>query len=145
MHGGTASTLAQVRSNYWVPKGRQLVKKVIKKYFICSKYLVKPTDQLTSPLPSDSINQTPSFSVCGLDFVGPLYVNNFGELQKSYIILFTCTVTGALHLELVSDMTINSFLLAFRRFLARRGSCKVIYSDNAKTFLKSKKEIESLS
>ncbi|GFY55425.1 integrase catalytic domain-containing protein [Trichonephila inaurata madagascariensis] len=42
-------------------------------------------------------------------------------------------------------MTTNSFLLAFRRFLARRESCKVIYSDNAKTFLKSKKEIENLS
>ncbi|GFY45994.1 integrase catalytic domain-containing protein [Trichonephila inaurata madagascariensis] len=111
------------------------------------KYLAK--DQLTSPLPSDRINQTPAFSVCGLDFAGPLYVNNFGELQKSYIVLFTCGVTGTLHLELVSDMTTNSFLLAFRRFLARRGSCKVIYTererDNAKTFLKSKKEIENLS
>ncbi|GFS50069.1 integrase catalytic domain-containing protein [Trichonephila inaurata madagascariensis] len=91
------------------------------------KYLAKPIDQLTSPLPSDRINQTPAFSVCGLDFAGPLYVNNFGELQKSYIVLFPCRVTRALHLELVSDMTTNSFLLAFRRFLARRGSCKVIY------------------
>ncbi|GFS90529.1 integrase catalytic domain-containing protein [Trichonephila clavipes] len=67
-----------------------------------------------------------------------LYVNNFGELQKFYIVLFTCGVTRALHLELVSDMTTNSFLLAFRRFLVRRGSCKVIYSGNAKTFLKRK-------
>ncbi|GFQ72724.1 integrase catalytic domain-containing protein [Trichonephila clavata] len=40
-------------------------------------------------------------------------------------------------------MTTKSFLLAFRRFLAR-GNCKVMYSDNAKTFLKSKKEIENL-
>ncbi|GFW96480.1 integrase catalytic domain-containing protein [Trichonephila clavipes] len=87
----------------------------------------------------------PAFSVSGLDFSGPLYVNNFGEQQKSYIVLFTCGVTRALHLELVSDMTTNSFLLAFRIFLARRGNCKVIYSDNAKTFLKSKKEIENLS
>ncbi|GFU11580.1 integrase catalytic domain-containing protein [Trichonephila clavipes] len=94
-------------------------------------------DQLTSPLPNDRINQTPAFSICGLDFVGPLYVNNFGELQKSYIVLFTYGVTRALHLELVSDMTTNSFLLVFRRFLTRRGNCKVIYSDNAKTFLKS--------
>ncbi|GFR00906.1 integrase catalytic domain-containing protein [Trichonephila clavata] len=104
----------------------------------------KPIDQLTSQLPSDRINQTPAFSVCGLDFAGPLYVNNFGELQKSYIVLFTCGVTRALHLELVSDMTTNSFLLSFRRFLARRENCKVIYSDNAKIFLKSKKEIENL-
>ncbi|GFY73731.1 integrase catalytic domain-containing protein [Trichonephila inaurata madagascariensis] len=105
----------------------------------------KPIDQLTSPLPSDRINHTPAFSACGLDFAGPLYVNNFRELQKSYIVLFTCGVTRALHLELASDMTTISFLLAFRRFLARRGSCKVIYSDNAKTFLKSKKEIQILS
>ncbi|GFS40990.1 integrase catalytic domain-containing protein [Trichonephila inaurata madagascariensis] len=126
MHGGTASTLAQVRSNYWIPKGCQLVKKVIRNCFICRKYLAKPIDQLTSPLPSDRINQTPVFSVCNLDFAGPLYVKNFGELQKSYIVLFTCGVTRALHLELVSDVTTNSFLLAIRRFLARRGCCKVI-------------------
>ncbi|CAL1272271.1 unnamed protein product [Larinioides sclopetarius] len=42
-------------------------------------------------------------------------------------------------------MTTDSFLLAFRRFLARRGNCKIIYSDNAKTFVKGKKEIENLS
>ncbi|GFT02249.1 integrase catalytic domain-containing protein [Trichonephila clavipes] len=67
-HGGTASTLAQVRSNYWIPKGRQLVKKVIRNCFICRKYLTKPVDQLTSPLPGDHTNQTPAFSVCGLEF-----------------------------------------------------------------------------
>ncbi|GFT30782.1 hypothetical protein TNCV_759561 [Trichonephila clavipes] len=47
----------------------------------------EPIDQLTSPLPGDRTNQTPAFSVSGLDFVGLLYVNNFGELQKSYIVL----------------------------------------------------------
>ncbi|GFX55002.1 integrase catalytic domain-containing protein [Trichonephila clavipes] len=56
MHGGTASTLAQVRSNYWILKGRQLVKKVIRNCFICRKYLTKLIDQLTSPLPSDRTN-----------------------------------------------------------------------------------------
>ncbi|GFY79060.1 integrase catalytic domain-containing protein [Trichonephila inaurata madagascariensis] len=129
MQGGTTSTLEQVRSNYKVPKGRQLVKKVIRNCFICRKYLAKHIDQLTSPLLSDRINQTPAFSICDLDFAGPLYVNNFGELQKSYIVLFTCGVTRALHLELVSDMTTNSFLFAFRRFLERKGSCKVIYRE----------------
>ncbi|GFY54190.1 integrase catalytic domain-containing protein [Trichonephila inaurata madagascariensis] len=42
LHGGTTSTLAQVRSNYWIPKGRQLVKKVIRNCFSCRKYLAKP-------------------------------------------------------------------------------------------------------
>ncbi|GFY50833.1 hypothetical protein TNIN_80441 [Trichonephila inaurata madagascariensis] len=74
----------------------------ISKYSILEKKIFSQTycDQLTSPLPSDRINQTPAFSVCGLDFAGPLYVNNFGELQNSYIGLFTCGVTRALDLEL---------------------------------------------
>ncbi|GFX70400.1 uncharacterized protein TNCV_249221 [Trichonephila clavipes] len=95
---------------------------------------------LTSPLPSDRIKQTPAFSVCGLDFAGPLYVNNFGELQTSYIVLFTCGVTRALHLELVSDMTTNTFLLAFRRLLERRENCKTLEnSSKVPSQLKRKK------
>ncbi|GFY55881.1 uncharacterized protein TNIN_358371 [Trichonephila inaurata madagascariensis] len=121
MHGGTASTLAQVRSNYWIPKGRQLVKKVIRNCFICRKYLAEPIDQLTSPLPSDRINQTPAFSVCGLDFALDLSTSITSESCK-YPILFylLAELPEHIHLELVSDMTTNSFLLAFRRFLARR-------------------------
>ena len=42
-------------------------------------------------------------------------------------------------------MTTDSFLLAFQRFLARRGNCKILYNDNARTFKKSEKEIERLS
>ncbi|GFY57396.1 uncharacterized protein TNIN_158811 [Trichonephila inaurata madagascariensis] len=100
-----------------------------------SKNKAKPIDQLTSPLPSDRINQTLAFSVCGLDFAGPLYVNNSSESCKNPISFYLLA-------ELPEPVT---SLLALRRFLARRGNCKVIYSDNAKTFLKSKQEIENLS
>lgn len=37
-------------------------------------------------------------------------------------------------LELVNDMTIEEFLLALRRFIARRGKPVVIFSDNTTTF-----------
>jgi hypothetical protein len=53
---------------------------------------------------------------------------------KSYVCIFTCAVTRAIHLELTKDMTARSFLLAFRRFSARRGPVSVMYSDNAQTF-----------
>ena len=53
---------------------------------------------------------------------------------KSYICLFTCAVTRAVHLELTPDMTARSFMLALRRFAARRGPISVMYSDNAQTF-----------
>jgi hypothetical protein len=53
---------------------------------------------------------------------------------KCYVCLFTCAVTRAVHLELITDMTARSFLLAFRRFAARRGPVSIMYSDNAQTF-----------
>ncbi|XP_054723793.1 uncharacterized protein LOC129233890 [Uloborus diversus] len=120
MHGGTACTLARIRQRFWIPKGRQLVKSVIKKCRICQKYLSKAANQITAPLPLDRSNTSPPFSVCGLDFAGPIYVKFFKEVRKSYIVLFTCAVTRSIHLELVSDMTTDSFLLALRIFLARR-------------------------
>ncbi|GFY57936.1 integrase catalytic domain-containing protein [Trichonephila inaurata madagascariensis] len=81
-----------------------------------------------APLPKDRIEQSPPFAVTGLDFAGPIHVKNSRE--KFYILLCTCAVTRALHLELVTSFTTE----AFRRFISRRGLCTVIYSDNAKTF-----------
>lgn len=58
------------------------------------------------------------------------------KVEKTYIALFTCAVIRAVHLELVSDMSTEMFLLAFKRFISRRGLCKVVYSDNARTSFK---------
>ena len=54
--------------------------------------------------------------------------------SKCYVCVFTCAVTRAIHLELVPDLSARSFLLAFRRFAARRGPISVMYLDNAQTF-----------
>lgn len=75
--------------------------------------------------------------------MGLIYVKKLGDIQKSYIILFACRVTRALHLELFTDITTDSFLFAFRWFLARKGNCKIIYSDNGKT-KRTTQEIECL-
>ncbi len=56
------------------------------------------------------------------------------KLYKCYACLFTCAVTRAIDLELVPDLSARSFLLAFRRFAARRGPVSVMYSDNAQAF-----------
>ncbi|XP_056647358.1 uncharacterized protein LOC130452026, partial [Diorhabda sublineata] len=47
----------------------------------------------------------------------------------------------ATHLELVSDLTSDGFLNAFKRFISRRGLCRHIYSDNASTFVKANKDL----
>ncbi|GFR21277.1 integrase catalytic domain-containing protein [Trichonephila clavata] len=140
-HCGVSATLTQLRKNYWIPKGRQLVKTIIRICLICKKYNAKPADQLSGQLPRDRITQSPPFQIVGIDFTGAILVKDNQETHKSYVSLFTCAVTRAVHLELVSDMSTKCFLLALRRFLARRGNCKVIYSDNARTFKAAEREL----
>ncbi|GBN70409.1 hypothetical protein AVEN_118910-1, partial [Araneus ventricosus] len=144
-HGGIATTLAKIRSRFWIPKDRQIVQKIIRRCLICRRYSAKSADQLTSQLPEDRIAQTPPFYSSGVDFAGPIYVKNLEGMQKSYIVLFTCATTRALHLELAPTMTTESFLMAFRRFISRRGNCRIMYSDNARTFKKSNRELEQIS
>ncbi|GFW70392.1 integrase catalytic domain-containing protein [Trichonephila clavipes] len=50
----------------------------------------------------------------------------------------------ALHLELVNNLTTETFLLALRRFISRRGLCSKILTDNAKTIKKSELELKNL-
>lgn len=44
--------------------------------------------------------------------------------------LFTCAKVRAVHLELMSSMSADSFLLALERFISRRGLLQLCYSDN---------------
>lgn len=75
---------------------------------------------------------------------GPTDVKKLYEIEKFNIVMFTCEVTRALDLKLVTNMKTAFFLLAFRQSLAQRGNFKIIYSDNAKTFMKATKEFEDL-
>ncbi|GBM46537.1 hypothetical protein AVEN_17925-1 [Araneus ventricosus] len=77
----------------------------------------------------------------GIDFAGPIYTRN---TDKAYIALFTCAVTRAIHLEVVSSLSTEHFLLAFRRFISRRGICHTVNSDNAMTFKSADIELKRL-
>ena len=57
--------------------------------------------------------------------------------------LFTCIVTRGLHLEIVSDMSAEKFLLALRRFVSRRGKPEEIILDNASQFKVTKRVVDS--
>ena len=146
IHGGVRATLAEVRSKYWIPKGRQCVKKILSKCAICKRHEGQADSTLqTAALPDFCVRQAPAFSKVGVDFAGPLYVKaTAGGIRKVYIALFSCCVTGTIHLELVEDLTAEAFRRALRRFAARRGTPTLIVSDNAKTFQATEKALINL-
>ena len=79
-----------------------------------------------------------------MDFSGALYVRHKGEEIKVYFCLFTYTTTHALHLEIVQDLSTETFLLAFCMFTARRSLPTIMVSDNTSTYLSAADELQSL-
>ena len=75
-----------------------------------------------------------SSSYVGLDYFGFMLVKDGGITSKVWGCLFTCLKVRAVHLELVHHMSAESFLMALRRFVGRRGKPKMIISDNAGQF-----------
>ncbi|GFT15333.1 integrase catalytic domain-containing protein [Trichonephila clavipes] len=48
------------------------------------------------------------------------------------------------HIELVSDLTLQAFIAALKRFMARRGKCAKLFSDNGKNLIGASNEIKKL-
>ena len=144
-HGGVRATLADVRSRFWIPKGRQYVKRLLNKCTVCERLTGKPyKPPETTALPEFRVRQSPPFNKVGVYFAGPLYVKTSKTMRKVYIALFSCCVTQALHLELVEDLTPPAFRRCLRRFTAARGTPSMIISDNAKTFKAVSKSFKQL-
>ena len=78
----------------------------------------------------------------GIDYLGPLYIKSNGENKKTWICLFICLVTRAIHLELMKDMTAEEFLCGFLRFISIRGTPAEITSDNALHFKTASKVLD---
>ncbi|GFT33539.1 integrase catalytic domain-containing protein [Trichonephila clavipes] len=87
-------------------------------------------------LPAIRLSAGRAFLNVGIDFGGPFItkpnVSRSKVKLKSYLALFICMATKAVHLEVVSDLSADAFLAAFRRFISRRGKPTNMFSDNAK-------------
>ena len=83
----------------------------------------------------------PPFTSVGVDYFGPFQVRRGRSLLKRYCIIFTCLAIRAVHLEVAHCLDTDSFLLALRRFIARRGQVKEIVSDNGTNFTSGEREL----
>ena len=143
-HNGVVQTLAEVRSKFWICRGRQFVKLLLRRCRLCRLLESKPyRTPSTAPLPAFRTKMCHPFQHIGVDFAGPFYLED--ATTKSYMVLYTCAVTRAVHLDLVMDLTTEVFLRSFRRFAARRGTPTIVWSDNGKTFKAAAKLLKKLA
>lgn len=84
----------------------------------------------------------PPFTRVGMDYFGPFLVRRGRGEVKRYGVIFTCLAVRAVHLEVASSLDTDACLNAIRRFIARRGQVKEIYSDNGTNLKASDTELK---
>ncbi|KAG5684073.1 hypothetical protein PVAND_013322 [Polypedilum vanderplanki] len=130
------SQMAEFRSKFWMTALREWLKAVGSKCNHCKIEKSYQTPPKMASLPTYRVDRTlKPFEVTGLDCCGPFLVTANEELQKVWIMLFTCTVTRFIHLELIESMDTQSALAAISSAYAAHGPLVRLISDNGTNFV----------
>lgn len=142
-YSGVEHVLSDLREKYWVPQVRPVIKKTIQSCSICKRRSIQLAPAMMASLQSSRLQAfTPPFHNTGVEYFGPMYVKEKRSTVKRYGCLFTCLVTRAVHLEIAHSMDRDSFIMALRRMIGRRGRPKYIYSDNVTNFVGTERELK---
>ncbi|XP_044741128.1 uncharacterized protein LOC123302317 [Chrysoperla carnea] len=139
LHAGPQLLQALIQRKYWIVAARSAIKSRI---FQCIKcYKLKPKNYIPymSALPSSRFEQGRAFLNVGIDYAGPFLIKDSNRrkpnISKTYVGLYVCMSTKAIHVELVTDLSTKAFLASFDRFIARRGIPSQVFSDNGTNFV----------
>lgn len=145
LHAGPQLLLAVVRETVWPVNGRHLARRTVNNCVCCRRMRGKTLNPKMGDLPTQRITPDLPFSTVGLDYAGPFLIlsrkGRGSKLIKCYLCLFVCLRYKCVHLEAVSDLTKDAFIMTFRRFIARRGKPVEVFCDNGRNFVAAAKEI----
>ncbi|TKS64949.1 ATP-binding cassette sub-family A member 2 [Collichthys lucidus] len=142
-HAGPERIFAEIRRNYWILRGRQVIKKHQRHCVECRLWRSTPVAPMMADLPAARlrINKPPFWST-GVDCFGPYTVKIGRRHEKRWGIIFKCLDSRCVHLDLLPHMDTDSFLLALRRFISRRGKPYEILCDRGTNFRGGERELK---
>ncbi|XP_058817628.1 uncharacterized protein LOC131680927 [Topomyia yanbarensis] len=142
-HANRETVVNEVRQRFYIFNVRAAVGKVMRECQRCKIAKCKPQyPRMALPLPKERL--TPfirPFCYVGVDYLGPLEVTVGRRKEKHYVVVFTCLVTRAVHLEVAHCLFTDSCIMAVRRFVRKRGSPAEICSDNGTNFVGASNEL----
>ena len=142
-HGGRDATLNEIRQNgFMIVNANSRVRNVIFKCVTCRRIRGKLGEQKMSNLPSERCSESAPFTYTGVDMFGPFIIKQGRKEHKRYVALFTCFASRAIHLESTASLDTDSFIMALRRFVNRRGYVRQIRSDNGSNFVGADAELK---
>ena len=141
-HSSSERTLHELRSLYWIPRGRVAVKRVLNRCFPCKRRSAQPAPPFMASLPSFRLqHHLPAFTHTGVDYFGPISVTIFRRKVKRWGCIFTCLSSRAVHLEMAYALDTDAFINAMFRFEHRRGTPAAYHSDNGTNFVGADREL----
>ena len=147
-HCGPSLLLCAVGTQLHIVGARRLARDTYRRCVTCRKASARTQQQIMGQLPSLRLTPAPPFSTCGIDYAGPFFLKKGHTrrpvIVKSYMAVFICFATKAVHLEPVSDATARTFLECLKRFVSRRGCPAHIYSDNEGNFIGARRELQEM-
>ncbi len=140
-HQGKGLTKNEIRSRGFGITG---VNRTVASFVQCVKCrkFRRPTDeQKMANLPSERIDPSPPFTYSGMDVFGPFITKQGRKSYKRYGLLFTCFCCRAIHIEMLDDMSTDTFIIGLRCFNAFRGAVHQIRCDQGSNFIGAKNEL----
>lgn len=139
-HAGTATVISELRrQGIWILPSKKSVSSVIRKCRKCSRFLVAPASEQTPPFPRCRVTCKHPFETTGMDLGGPLYLK---DNSKVWFVVFTCMSVRAIHLELVTSLSVEALTQALQRFMNRRGVPQLCISDHGSNFVAAAKWVK---
>ena len=132
-HAGTPRVMTEIQQTYWVLKLRSTCMKVLRACTRCERYQSRPYQSSEGAMAPFRSQYAPPFAHTGLDYAEAIQLT---PGKRVYLLLFTCAVSRAVHIEICTDMKSDTLFSALTRFMGRRGPPSNYYSDNAKSFIK---------
>lgn len=146
LHAGPQLLMSTLQRHYWIPRAKDAIRRQIKTCVVCTRHKAQTMQQIMADLPSFRVNQARPFSKSGVDYAGPFHLRPIQPRSKTtikaYLAVFVCCTTRAIHLEVVSSLSTDAFMAAFRRFTSRRGRPSDLYSDCGTNFIGADHEMK---
>ncbi|XP_067294186.1 uncharacterized protein [Pseudorasbora parva] len=134
-HPGPERVFAEMRRKYWILRGREAIRQHQRNCLGCRQWRGQPSIPRMADLPPSRLRLLqPAFYSTGVDCFGPYFIKIGRRQEKRWGIIFKCLTTRSVYLDLLYQMDTDSFLMALRRFISRRGKPFEIISDQGTNF-----------
>ena len=146
-HSGVTRTVAKSRRKFWIIRARKIADNIKQHCYQCRILDIKLAEQKMAPLPESRTKIAPAFYIISMDLFGPILIRDTVKKRthkKVWGVIFDCTVTRALYLDLTEDYSTDAILQTIRRFTSIRGCPSEIQSDQGSQLIAAAKDIASL-